>query len=1022
VVPIELISASARLLVGLVLVFAGLAKLAAADEFARTLRQLRLPGLAGGSHTQRRAVGRALAASEVALGTCFALGLGIQAMGALVIALLATFSAVLAVDLVRGRRTSCNCFGNARLRFSQSQALARNALLGLLALVGLLATGPSLDGLSEGGAAPGQLGAVLIVLTGATMLVTAATLDRRRLRPAPAGQVPAAELTPDRTALGVVRFFAAKRNSRAPTASRGRRGVAGSDKLTEKLAERYRAAADAQRDATALTMELDRRKLAAPLRPIRRSRKRIGKSSWEALEKELLDLDRSLGEQLQKLYKEAAAAEPPAADRWLVRAALLHWTVLLRRRAMEGFHTAVAGLDDDPDCKGDLIADELLMRYFDALFRDTAALRREIKAERATTQYQAVLTLTEIARQTACLGAQQSALLASHLYWSFVELAGFLRLNGQERVLPYIVQAIAQPLLLFYDVEKYRGPYSPLARWFAEWQSTLAASLDTRRQPAAWHGLWLYDRRSGHLVGYRITDAPRDENDVDGLAFFGSIVRRENLGNYDCGFSEMVERGPGAGGYFCAGAPCGDRGRETTQQTGAFEGQGGISGWLQGVFRLGDAASAVGRFQEAAGSLRSTVCGESGQGADGRGGRGGSCDGGLEAAGRTRESEVVRCLSERVGSPVNQMMSCMGEQTGRCADPVGMLAKDLAQTSYAGVKLGRDCGLKEEAEDGDGNGGGGPGGDGSGKDKTEAEKKLDDAIKKLEEKDKEYQEAKQQKDEAPNKVEDAQKKADDAEQKKNDDPSDKNWDDYIKAQKELEQAKEALEQANQRERQAWLDRQKALEEAEKAYQNKKLEGNRRCPPDTPDCGGNDCSAMSKGMKETMDCVAKALDPQSAELEQLGWGRGQEPVVDPNPEEPGRVSMDPCFEMMLSEEAAPASDLSKGCWVVDCGPQMQTVASTTTLCGCQQQDQMVPPGEALQGNCANVYCAEGRAVFRNGHCTCSDEPDLGGGTGAERESFKLPNPPSFSTVHAVQFGQDWPRSSSSVAPGYPEGYP
>jgi hypothetical protein len=490
----------------------------------------------------------------------------------LALGMLATFSAALAVALARGRNAPCGCFGRARRKSSQRRALARNAVLAVLAIVGLQATGLSLDELDHGALGPEQLGTIFAALAATTVLAAWGRFSGLpQLRPVPAAG------TPDRQGLGretalrtrLGSIFAEARGERLgrfwerPTRPAPERKPSTSTSDAQKeLDELYVGVAEAQSKGAELTLELDRKKIAAPrLAPERR---RGRKGGWEKLEAELMRSDESLGRELQRLYKAAAEIEPPAADRMLVRAALLHWTLLLRQRAMEGFHTAVAGLDDDPECAGDLIGDDLMLRYFDALFRDPKDLQQELQAERATTQYEAVTALVEIARQSACLGAQQSALLASHLYHSFVALVGFLRLNRLERIVPYVVQAAAQPMLLFYDVEKYRGPYSPLARWFAEYQATLAAGVDTRRIPAAWHGLWLYDWRSGHLLGYRITDDPRDENDVDGQLFFESIARRENLGRFDCSFSEMVERGPGRGGYFCAGSSCGDDERPPT--------------------------------------------------------------------------------------------------------------------------------------------------------------------------------------------------------------------------------------------------------------------------------------------------------------------------------------------------------------------------------------------------------------------------------------------------------------------------
>src|SRR5262249_32632961 len=145
---------------------------------------------------------------------------------------------------------------------------------------------------------------------------------------------------------------------------------------------------------------------------------------------------------------------------------------------MQSFHTRVGGLEDDPDCAGDIVGDQLLEHYFDSLFdRDSANRAPAIKA------------LIDLARQSACLGEQQSSLLSSLLVHSYAELESFLRLNGLDRALPYVSQATAQPLLFFYDVEKYRGSSFPLARWFEDHREALLEGTKSRRNPIFWHGL-----------------------------------------------------------------------------------------------------------------------------------------------------------------------------------------------------------------------------------------------------------------------------------------------------------------------------------------------------------------------------------------------------------------------------------------------------------------------------------------------------------------------------------------------------
>src|SRR5437899_4584679 len=401
----------------------------------------------------------------------------------------------------------------------------------------------------------------------------------------------------------------------------------------EQLRSTYQALAEREPRAARLVVELDRDVAAHTVAAAARARNGAELSRKALLIKsgndELLELDLAINADLQKLYAGAAALGTPEASELLVQTALLHWTVLFRQDSMQGFHTEVEGLIDDPDCVGDIVSDRLLQTYFETLF-DTSA----------DAPGKAIAALTALARQAACLGTQQRALLASSLVTTYDELTRFLRFNGLYNLDAYMPQAAVQPLLLLYDVEKHRGTRSPLTRWFREHRSMLMDGVAAKRHPAVWHGLWLYDRRSGRMVGYKPTARPRDENDVNLVSFYGSIAMRPNLGDFSCSFAEMVERGDSPLGYFCAGSTCQQRtsgGGPTPQGSPGGSGAPAASGTSTG--RTGGSFTLAREFED-------TLCQQSGAGDSSRPGSGTICgQGGLNVGGGKKAANTVRCLS-----------------------------------------------------------------------------------------------------------------------------------------------------------------------------------------------------------------------------------------------------------------------------------------------------------------------------------------------------------------------------------------
>jgi hypothetical protein len=299
----------------------------------------------------------------------------------------------------------------------------------------------------------------------------------------------------------------------------------------------------------------------------------------------------------------------------------------------------------------------------------------------------AVSALAEIARQTVCLSERQSAEVASNLNRAYTDLQAFLRVNGLGHVEAYIAQAGAAPLTLFYDVEKFRGVQSPLGQWFSSNHLSLHTGVRNGRLPSLWHGLWLYDRRSGSMFGYGHDEQPSDENFVNLYAFFTSIVQPENLGKRDCSFSEMLERGLGSSGYGCASSACRDD-KKASKRRGAWRRQG-----FPSPLRRRAPEDLHGPAKNPAGVLHNTTCKEKTSTKKG-------CEDPLQVAGRSRLGVAIACVTRQIMNPDKQVIKCLAEATGRCADPVQGLVKDLKETTFAGIRVGRECQLSGEGDGG----------------------------------------------------------------------------------------------------------------------------------------------------------------------------------------------------------------------------------------------------------------------------------------------------------------------------------
>ncbi len=903
----------ARWTVGLVLVLAGSSKLTQLPSFARLLAKFPyVEKLARRSRPWAYALATTIAVTEVVLGSLLFTGLMVPVAEALTVTLLLAFSLGIAAALRSRRPINCGCLGNAE-RAVKSFDLVRNATLICTLIAGTGA--PKLTTASE----PTFYGSLIVVAVAGPLLwprrnqAIGQVATRRRAMP----RVSIRMIT---RRLSVVNPFKPQRITRR---------AAFEPEHVAELLETYADLRAKERESQRTLLELDRQ-----LKILKSS-----DGADPALDDDrLFELDVEINERLAGLYRRSYHVGRDV-DIVALRAALLHWHVLLRRRSMRAMHTVVDGLVGDLDCRGDVICDGLLVRYFDALFDHTGP-RSEVAAIRA---------LADLGRQSACLGSEQSAWLAHDLYWSFSELCSLLRAIGYERLVPYLVQAAANPLLIFYDVEKYRGIQAPLSRWFVEHRAALAEGVTNRRAPAAWHGLWLYDRRTGHMLGYQHRETVQDENDVNLNTFFASITQRENLGGYECSFTEMIERGPGKFGYVCKGELC-------TDSDAAPRRRGGSTRFTdrmrRGIAGLGLSSTAT------------VGCDESGGGG---GGRSGICGDAATVGGRSRMADVVRCISQQViqGSQERRVIRCLVEATGMCADPIDRLTKGINLSTLTGIPIGRRCQIQSDDT---------TGGDSDDDTNSDTAKNTDEDVDKwsdeLDRLSEEIRLAHDETIESQKVIDKWEAEQDEEDRGINPGPGRVKPEEYLAAVEKNESAKKREDEARKK--------RNAL------FEHGPGGAARRCPPDAPDCGDNSCTAMSEAARRTLSCF-EHLGRRSDDLEGRTFGPGQPGVFDPSPlDDAADARWTPCLES-LSNEADPAAPR---CWAVDCGPKGLTAVALGGGCDCLTGHGLVNRPDGLRSQCGMLDCFDGVPVYANGVCGCMPQHDA---------SNVFPEPPFHEAV-------------------------
>lgn len=350
---------------------------------------------------------------------------------------------------------------------------------------------------------------------------------------------------------------------------------------------------------------------------------------WLEHSEEVPQIEDALDAALRGRY----AAGLSAADdyRAVVRTAAIEWTRNVRRQLGDSLHTRVEALQEDLDCRGSVVGDALLLDYV------VAASSSEHRADRVEAALQA------LARQTACLDQLQSTRLATAMKIAFDDVETTLWLDHLEGAIPYLAQATASPMLLVQEVERQWGPDEALSRWFAEYEGAFVDGVRTKHQPALWHGLWLYDRMTGAVRGFRATEHAVDENEVELAALFNTVAHpeREDLA---CSYSEMIQRGSYDGLYHCLGAPC----AKGDDRACAVPASGGDTPPAKGAVDLPELST----------------------------------------------SSAISCAANAAAqSSTRRSLTCLVEATGRHANPLGGLAKQMTATSMTGLKPGGSCEL-----------------------------------------------------------------------------------------------------------------------------------------------------------------------------------------------------------------------------------------------------------------------------------------------------------------------------------------
>lgn len=653
------------------------------------------------------------------------------------------------------------------------------------------------------------------------------------------------------------------------------------------------------------------------------------------LEAELALLESEIDSRLSSLYqlKREELSTCGFLD-YHTKLALFHWTILARRSAARSLHTVVDGLDEHEVCAGDFIGDQLLWDYFDLTLDKEKPLEEVSRAS--------AKALGEIARQLACLGGNQILLADFFITGTFFDLETYLWGQGLDVIIPKVINVATGPMLLFYDALKGYGRNTSSFQWWQSHQAVVRAGSLQGSNPLLWQGVWVYDRRSGRMVGFNPNCRETDVNCINAEIFVDSIGRAENLGNGDCTFFEMVARGDTSEfGYLCEGSVCNEVPEESL----------GV-GQTEPLRLLGDSTSSVfGMDREIL--TEGGYCNSSNQGSDG-GDRSGLC----QDSSSGLSDPTFQCVMEQMAkNPFSNFLRCFAEATGMCSSPLDSITKDFQAQDYEGLLGGESCQLSQ-------------GGD-------------------SEELDEEEEQALEWWDDPENREEAYLQFQEELETTIDPADFDQAWE---TARESIENAQfEAVTNPDNHLAETDADNNitvfaggdyaeilvheglhvVGIESDTTEKEDHEVIDNMGifdCAPEDTSCG-DECTGMDEVTRGLLSCVEQELTPET----EFSWDPGYIDPLDPDLPE-GWAN---CFEaeLELQTEGAIATRI---CGNVDCPED--------TVCDSGQDGICVTSGagtgsEMNPAVCGSIDCPEGsEPVFDNGICTCSSAG--GGGEGGD----------------------------------------
>ncbi len=290
----------------------------------------------------------------------------------------------------------------------------------------------------------------------------------------------------------------------------------------------------------------------------RRRALRVAQESNAAMERAWMDLGDARGElstTIDSLYATKVDTSARGIDlQHLTALALFDFARLTREHLGKHTHTVVRKLADTPFCAGDLIADRLLWRYFEAAVR--------ARREGTPAEAEAVLALRAIALQSSCLGERQLFEYDQALSDAARELATRLAAARLDAVAAAAAPFLWQVRLLILDADKHLGAYSPGFLWWLEQEPLRQRLRDKAIRPLE-QVLWLYDRRSAAVAAVKThcKSGTLGSTCINLSVFADSLTRPAALGFGECSFLEMIEGGVrsirGVPTYTCTPGVCG---------------------------------------------------------------------------------------------------------------------------------------------------------------------------------------------------------------------------------------------------------------------------------------------------------------------------------------------------------------------------------------------------------------------------------------------------------------------------------